>query len=116
MNEPNAVGTPAHDAHGESHLPVYKRIILILGGLTVVEFVVSFWMHGQIPALGTLPFMAGVLTLIALAFWKAVLVARFFMHVKYDPGILAFLAVTPVILATPLILLAGFDLANGPNL
>jgi len=104
------------EAHGESHLPTYKRIILMLGGLTVVEFVISFWMHGQIPGVGTFPFMAGVLLLIGLAFWKAVLVARFFMHVKYDPGVLAFLAVTPLILAAPFLLLAGFDLVKGPNL
>jgi caa(3)-type oxidase subunit IV len=104
------------EAHGESHLPVYKRVILTLGGLTAVEFVLSFWMHGSIPGIGVFPFMAGVLLLIGLAFWKAILVARFFMHVKYDPGVLAFLAVTPLILATPLVLLVGFDLVKGPNL
>ena len=98
------------EAHGESHLPTYKRIILILGALTAVEFGLAQWMHHGFP------FMVGVLLLIGLAFWKAVLVARFFMHVKYDPGILAFLAVTPLILATPMLLFVGFDLVKGPNL
>lgn len=98
------------EAHGGSHLPTYKKVIGGLFALTVVEFGISFWMHAGFP------FMLGVLVLIALAFWKAILVAKFFMHVKYDPGILAFLAVIPVILATPLLLLVGFDLVKGPNL
>lgn len=98
------------EGHSESHLPTYKRVISALAAMTAVEFGISFWMQAGFP------FTFGVLLLIALAFWKATLVARFFMHVKYDPGILAFLAVLPVILAAPLVLLVGFDLTHGPNL
>jgi caa(3)-type oxidase subunit IV len=53
---------------------------------------------------------------VGLACWKAILVARFFMHIKYDPRILALIIVTPVVLAAPLVVLVGFDLLNGPNL
>lgn len=98
------------EAHGESHLPVYKKVIVTLAVLTAVEFGISFAMHSFIP------FVLGVLLLVGLAFWKAVMVARFFMHVKYDPSILAFIACLPVILGTPLVLLVGFDLVKGPNL
>ena len=98
------------ETHGESHMPTYKRVIFALAFMTLVEFGIAQWMHHGFP------FVFGVLLLIGLAFWKAALVARFFMHVKYDPGIFAFLAVLPVILATPLVLLVGFDLTHGPNL
>lgn len=110
-------GTPgaAPAEHGESHLPTYNRVIVLLAALTAVEFVIAFWMHGDIPALGTLPFVVGVLGLLLLAGWKAVWVARFFMHLKYDPSSLAFIAVIPVFLGTPIVLLVGYDLIKGPN-
>lgn len=109
-----AEGT-GHDAgheggHGESHLPTYKKVIVLLSVLTLVEFGLAAWMQSG------LPFVVGLLSLVGLAAWKAVAVARFFMHLRYDPSVLAFLAVIPVILGTPLVLLVGFDLIKGPNL
>ena len=98
------------EGHGESHLPTYRKVITALTVMTGIEFAISFGMHGGFP------FVPGVLLLVGFAFWKASLVARFFMHVKYDKGIFAFLAVLPLILATPLILLVGFDLTHGPNI
>ena len=97
------------EAHAESHLPTYKKVILTLTAATVVEFGVSFGMHAWIP------FVLGLLLLVGIAFYKAVLVARFFMHIKYDPSVLAFLCVLPLFLGTPIILLAGYDLVHGPN-
>lgn len=97
-------------AHGESHLPVYKKVILLLAALTAVEFGIAM----VIPHQGAV-FVIGVLALIALAFVKAVYVARFFMHLKYDPNPLAFLACIPLILAPPLVLIAGYDAIHGPN-
>ena len=98
------------EAHAESHLPTYKRVIVILALLTLVEFGISFAMHSFVP------FGLGAVLLIGLAFWKAVLVARFFMHIRYDPSILAFIAFLPVVLGTPIVLLVGYDLLRGPNL
>ena len=98
------------EGHAESHLPTYKKVITALTVMTIVEFGISFGMQAGFP------FTFGVLLLIGLAFWKATLVARFFMHVKYDPGILAFLAILPLILAAPLGVLVAFDLTHGPNL
>jgi caa(3)-type oxidase subunit IV len=107
-------GAESHEGgaagHGESHIPIYRRTILTLSGLTAVEFAIAYTMqHG-------LSFVLGVLLLVGLACWKAILVARFFMHIKYDPRILALIIVTPVVLAAPLVVLVGFDLLNGPNL
>lgn len=111
MDPSHADTASSHDAsHAESHLKTYWRVIITLTVLTAVEFVVAYFMHHG------LGFQAGVLSLLAIAAWKAVLVAKFFMHLKYDPRLLAFIVCTPVILATPMILLAGFDLAMGPNL
>jgi caa(3)-type oxidase subunit IV len=98
------------EAHAESHLPIYRRVIVTLAVLTAIEFGISYAMHSF------LPFVLGVLLLVGIAAWKAVLVARFFMHIKYDPKILAWIAVLPVFLGSPIVLLVGFDLIRGPNL
>jgi uncharacterized membrane protein YhaH (DUF805 family) len=95
------------------HMNIYWRVIITLTVLTAVEFAISFGIDGKADSQATL-FMFGVLGLIALAAWKAVLVGRFFMHLKYDPGILSFLAIIPVILATPLVLFCIYDGLNGP--
>jgi len=102
-----------HVAH-ESHLGIYWRVIITLTVLTGVEFAISFAMHGTHETAPKM-FMLGVLALISLATWKAVLVARFFMHLKYDPGILSLLAVVPVILGTPLVSFCVYDMINGPG-
>lgn len=96
-------------AHGEDHMPAYRRTIVILSVLTAVEFGISYMMsHG-------LSQIAGILLLVGFACVKAVLVARFFMHLKFDPKSLAFIIATPVILAMPLVILVGFDVKNGPT-
>ena len=96
-----------------NHMNIYWRVIITLTVLTAVEFAISFAIDGKAQTQATL-FMIGVLGLIGLAAWKAVLVGRFFMHLKYDPGILSFLAVIPVILGTPLVLFCIYDGINGP--
>ena len=93
------------------HMPTYWRVIVTLTVLTAIEFGISFAMHGAAATL----FMLGVLALIGLAAWKAVLVARFFMHLRYDPKLLSLIAIVPVILAAPLVLLATYDGIHGPS-
>ncbi len=96
-------------AHEGSHVGEYVKTGVSLAVLTVVEFGLAYLIQH-----GTIGMMTGIVLLVGLAFVKAYLVGRFFMHLKYDPRILAFLAVIPVILATPLILIAGFDFCRGP--
>ncbi len=102
-NDAHENGAAALDAHLRS----YKKIIVTLAVLTGVEFGLAYLMgHG-------LGFAAGVILLVGVAAWKAVLVARFFMHLRYDPRVLALIALTPVILATPLAALVAFDCVKG---
>jgi caa(3)-type oxidase subunit IV len=109
MNEHGVAGA-ALDVHElDHHMVDYKKIITILAVATGVEFGISAAMAGA-----HIGFVAGVLILVAIAFFKAVLVAKFFMHLRYDPKFLAILAVTPLVLATPLNIICIFDACKGP--
>jgi caa(3)-type oxidase subunit IV len=115
-----------HEAHGDAghhgdptgpvpvadldhHLHDYKKIITVLSVSTALEFGVSALM-----ANGTMGLFLGIVVLVVIAFFKAVLVARFFMHLRYDPRPLAWIAVTPLMLATPLNVICCFDAIKGP--
>jgi caa(3)-type oxidase subunit IV len=97
----------------DHHLRDYWKIIVTLTVATGIEFGISGLMAGADPKLGM---SAGILLLVAVAFFKAVLVAKFFMHLKYDPRILAILAVTPLVLATPLNVICIFEVIKGPSI
>jgi caa(3)-type oxidase subunit IV len=87
----------------------YRKIIIVLAVATAIEFGVSYVMaehHGFL--------VWGILLLVAIAFFKAVLVAKFFMHLRYDPQILALICSTPLVLATPLNAVCIFDAVKGP--
>jgi caa(3)-type oxidase subunit IV len=58
----------------------------------------------------------GIVVLVAIAFFKAILVAKFFMHIRYDPKPLAILCVMPLVLATPLLIIGCFDAIKGPSI
>jgi cytochrome c oxidase subunit 4 len=71
---------------GHGH-PNYIGIWVMLAVLTGVELGVAF-----------LPFSKTVLIvlLIGLAFWKAALVALYYMHLRFEPNRLRILAVAPL--------------------
>lgn len=101
---------PANDVHElDHHLGDYRRIIIVLSVATIVEFGISFLITG-----GQLPLFAGILVLVGIAFFKAVLVAKFFMHLRYDPRILGMIAVTPLAMASIINLICCFDAIKGP--
>jgi cytochrome c oxidase subunit IV len=105
----------AHEAPAaENHISVYNKIIGLLTLLTAVEFGLAFGMKphegGGEPMIG---FVLGVVLLLALAAWKAVLVGKVFMHLKYDPRLLGWIAVSPVILGTPLVIIGLYDAIHG---
>jgi caa(3)-type oxidase subunit IV len=103
---------PAADVHElDHHLHDYKKIIVTLAAATGVEFGISYMMGEH-----HLGFTAGVLILVAIAFYKAILVAKFFMHIRYDPKPLAILCVMPLVLATPLLIIGCFDAIKGPSI
>ena len=102
------------DAHApaENHLSTYNKIILTLTVLTGVEFGLAFAIK---PESGepVIPFLVGVMALLVLTVWKATLVGRVFMHLKYDPRLLGWICVSPVILGTPLVIIGLYDGIHG---
>lgn len=86
---PAAAEKPAH-AH-----PNYIAVFLGLGVLTLVEVGVAF--------IG-LPKTLTILALILLAVWKALLVALYYMHLRYEPRRLRLLALSPLPLAIILVI------------
>ena len=74
--------------------PNYMAIFWYLAILTVVELVVVFLPFGK--------FTNGVL-LCALALGKAILVAMYFMHLRFEAKTLGWIAVTPLAIATLLV-------------
>ena len=74
--------------------PNYIGIFVFLAVLTAVELGVAFlpW-----------PKTVLILLLVFLAIWKAVLVALYYMHLRYEPTRLRLLAIAPLPLAVILV-------------
>jgi caa(3)-type oxidase subunit IV len=113
MNAPDhAHAGDAPDVHElDHHLRDYWRIIITLAVATAVEFGISGLMGSH-----HLGFAMGVVVLLVIAFFKAILVARFFMHLKYDPKPLALIAMTPLLLSSFILIIGSFDACQGPNI
>ena len=77
-----------------AHHPPYIAIFAGLAVLTMLELFVAFlpW-----------PKLTLVLLLIFMAVWKAVLVALYYMHLRFEPNRLRILAVAPLPLAVILV-------------
>lgn len=76
--------------------PNYYLIWLYLLILTVLEVVVAFVSH--------LPEVALIIILLALAVWKAALVAMYYMHLRFEPPRLVVMIVSALPLAILMIL------------
>lgn len=85
------VADTAPVAHAQ---PNYIGIWVILAVLTLVEVGVAF--------IGLSKTMT-ILALLLLAVWKAALVALYYMHLRYEPGRLRLLALSPLPLAVLLV-------------
>ena len=95
----------------DHHLGDYKRIIITLAVATAGEFGISYLMGAH-----HIGFTPGVLVLVAIAFFKAALVAKFFMHLRYDVKPLSIFIMIPLVLATPILLICSFDAIKGPSI
>ena len=73
--------------------PPYLLIFGVLFILTVAEVLVAFVSH--------MPKVALILVLLVLALWKALLVALYYMHLKFEPRKLWIVAAVPL----PLVLI-----------
>ncbi|WP_419161965.1 cytochrome C oxidase subunit IV family protein [Candidatus Palauibacter sp.] len=86
MSEAGAHAADAADDHGHAH-PKYMLIWLYLFILTVLEVFVAF--------LGIPKWMI-VVSLLIMAVWKALLVALYYMHLKFEPNRLRLVALAPL--------------------
>jgi cytochrome c oxidase subunit IV len=93
MTTPNAGAgemAPAHPA------PRYMLIFLVLAVLTAAEVGIAL-VH-------ILPKLYLVILLVTMAIWKAVLVALYYMHLKFEPKRLKIITLAPIPLALILVL------------
>ena len=80
--------------HAEHNAPNYVAVWAGLAILTMVELAVVY--------LG-LPRRVMVVSLIFLALWKAMLVALYFMHLRFEPKRLLYVVLAPLPLAVILV-------------
>lgn len=85
-------------AHG--HTDNYMLIWGVLFALTVIEVGVAFVALSKVAIIGIL---------IVLAIWKAVLVALYYMHLRFEPRRLWLLAASPLPLAVILVTTVLFE-------
>jgi cytochrome c oxidase subunit 4 len=85
MQNTQAAGEAAHAQHKS---PPYFLIWGVLFVLTIAEVLVAFF--------SGMPKTILVLILMVLAVWKAALVAMYYMHLKFEPRKLWYLALSPV--------------------
>jgi cytochrome c oxidase subunit 4 len=80
----------AHRPH-----PNYIGVFIGLAVLTAVELTVAFLPWGK---------RTIILLLIFLAVWKALMVALYFMHLRFEPNRLRILAIAPLPLAVIMVM------------
>jgi cytochrome c oxidase subunit IV len=82
-------------AEGSHPHPNYVGVWAGLGVLTLIELGVAFLPWAKLTI---------ILALIALAVWKALLVALYFMHLRFETNRLRIMAVAPLPLAVILVI------------
>jgi cytochrome c oxidase subunit IV len=93
------------DSHAK-HGPSYMTIFWYLAILTVVEIAVIF-----LPISRT----AIAVLLVSLASTKAAMVALYFMHLRLETKTLGYIALTPVVIGTLLVLVLLPDSLRAPH-
>jgi cytochrome c oxidase subunit 4 len=93
------------DTHAK-HGPSYMAIFWYLAVLTVVEIAVIFLPIAKL-AIGVM--------LVSLACAKAALVALYFMHLRLETKTLGYIALTPVMIGTLLVLVLLPDSLHAPR-
>lgn len=88
----HTVDATAESAHKQ---PNYMAVFVALAVLTAIEVGVAF--------LGLGP-TTTIIVLVGLALWKAVLVALYYMHLRFEPPRLIVMVVAPLPLALILVL------------
>lgn len=91
----DAVTEPSHAPHAN-----YMVVWGALFAMTILEVGVAFLAFAKV---------AIIAALIVLAVWKALLVAMYYMHLRYEPRRLWFLAASPLPLAIILVTAVLFE-------
>lgn len=95
------MSAPAHSGeagHVKAHKgPNYMMVWLILFILTIAEVIVAFVSH--------MPKQILIVALLILAVWKAMLVALYYMHLKFEPRTLWIVVLSPLPLAIILVVI-----------
>ena len=91
-----SVAEAAAAAETEHQQPRYMAIWATLAVLTAIEVGVAFLGFSR---------SVTVLALLGMAVWKALLVAFYFMHLKYEPKALRIMVAAPLIPAALLVLI-----------
>ncbi|WP_419859916.1 cytochrome C oxidase subunit IV family protein [Candidatus Palauibacter sp.] len=86
MSEAGGHAASAADDHAHEH-PRYMLIWLYLAILTLLEVLVAFL---------AIPKWMIVVSLLIMAVWKALLVALYYMHLKFEPNRLRLVALAPL--------------------
>ncbi|HUG39762.1 MAG TPA: cytochrome C oxidase subunit IV family protein [Longimicrobiales bacterium] len=89
MNPANVVSESSH------RKPNYMAVFFGLAVLTVIEVGIAFVGLGRVTT---------IIVLVGLAIWKAVLVALYYMHLRYEPPRLVLMVIAPLPLALILVL------------
>ena len=98
-----AAVSPGMMAQADHVEPNYIAIFIYLAVLTVLELIVAY---------APIPKAAMVGGLVGLAFAKAILVAMYFMHLRFERRTLAIIACIPIILVTFLTFMLVPDLST----
>ena len=87
--------------NGHNEHPKYMNIFWWLTGLTIVEVLI---------VIPDLPTALKVILLVGLACSKAILVAAYFMHLKFEKRTLAVIVITPFLICVFLVFMLMPDL------
>jgi caa(3)-type oxidase subunit IV len=93
----------SHDAT-ETHGPPTRTYLVIFGALlifTTVSFIANYLAHPEVNVIGR---TASFVIILGVAVCKAVLVAMYFMHLKFEWGKLYFLVI-PVMILTVMMMI-----------
>jgi cytochrome c oxidase subunit 4 len=99
----NVTHAPSHAAAHQR--PNYMAIFWWLLGLTIAELIVAV-----IPIGPAYPQLAKALLLVGMALSKALLVAMYFMHLRFEKRTLGVIAATPLIICVFLLFMLLPDL------
>ena len=90
------MGDMMANEHAEHAEPNYFAIMVVLTILTIIEIIIPQFISAKLTA-GTL--------LVLLAVVKAVIVALYFMHLRFERSILGVIAMTPMAICVFLIVM-----------